>query len=693
MLNNNIREEGVLKRFWRFLTDRSGVPRITIIIPVLIYEIFSFIVTNASRTGDVIMIGDNSLPVSAFSGVFSALSNLCIIIMVVLYHKAGMCVALLLSIVQFPMQIMRIISAHNLASIPGLFMNITTIIIIIIIYLGQSRLEKEQQRLSRLFEQTATALVNAIDAKDKYTHGHSSRVADYSRALAQMNGKSEKECDDIYHAALLHDVGKIGIPVSIINKEGKLTKEEYEYIKQHPVLGSQILEKIEEYPFLCIGARYHHERYDGKGYPEGLVGVDIPEMARIISVADAYDAMTSKRSYRDPIPQQKVREEIVKGIGMQFDPVYARLMVRMIDYDTEYELKEWEERRGYDGVKELVIGEYRSTISDGVLVVPSLTGITLSLSAEEETTGAAPDMSLILFDSLDGSVHSEDEEFKKEDLLYFEYAEIFIDGHFEKRGARKIEQKKIQEGLSGIAKKGDYKIEAVRIKDHALIRVFGKDTASEYVIALPDSTRFMYIAMTGSHCHLKDISIVRTDKECPEDYIPRIAEEISYINGPSGNIPNLQVDGYRSAYSEGIPVKDGLQVTFHAKSLPTARLVWHCPFIELFTSDNGNVDGANFRELAYLRLDGEFTECCDDCAADLSVRKTEEFSGWDTWKEFNKNGYEATVTVRIEGNRITLITANSGIAIRAAATVSNLNRTVYLALTGDQTAITNIRIH
>ncbi|MBP5607166.1 MAG: HD-GYP domain-containing protein [Lachnospiraceae bacterium] len=639
------------------------------------------------------MIGDNSLPVSAFSGVFSALSNLCIIIMVVLYHKAGMCVALLLSIVQFPMQIMRIISAHNLASIPGLFMNITTIIIIIIIYLGQSRLEKEQQRLSRLFEQTATALVNAIDAKDKYTHGHSSRVADYSRALAQMNGKSEKECDDIYHAALLHDVGKIGIPVSIINKEGKLTKEEYEYIKQHPVLGSQILEKIEEYPFLCIGARYHHERYDGKGYPEGLVGVDIPEMARIISVADAYDAMTSKRSYRDPIPQQKVREEIVKGIGMQFDPVYARLMVRMIDYDTEYELKEWEERRGYDGVKELVIGEYRSTISDGVLVVPSLTGITLSLSAEEETTGAAPDMSLILFDSLDGSVHSEDEEFKKEDLLYFEYAEIFIDGHFEKRGARKIEQKKIQEGLSGIAKKGDYKIEAVRIKDHALIRVFGKDTASEYVIALPDSTRFMYIAMTGSHCHLKDISIVRTDKECPEDYIPRIAEEISYINGPSGNIPNLQVDGYRSAYSEGIPVKDGLQVTFHAKSLPTARLVWHCPFIELFTSDNGNVDGANFRELAYLRLDGEFTECCDDCAADLSVRKTEEFSGWDTWKEFNKNGYEATVTVRIEGNRITLITANSGIAIRAAATVSNLNRTVYLALTGDQTAITNIRIH
>ena len=685
-----MKEEGALKRLWKFMTDRSGVPRITIIIPVLIYEIFSYVVSSASRNGAVLTIGGNQLPVTAFSGVFTALSNICIIIMVVLYRKAGMFVALVLSLAQFPMQIMGVVVDHNLASIPGFFLNITTIISIIIIHLGQSRLENEQQRLSRLFEQTATALVNAIDAKDKYTHGHSSRVAEYSRVLARMNGKSEKECDDIYHSALLHDVGKIGIPVSIINKEGKLTKEEYEYIKQHPALGAQILEKIEEYPFLSIGAHYHHERYDGKGYPDGLKGEDIPEMARIISVADAYDAMTSKRSYRDPIPQQKVREEIVKGIGMQFDPVYARLMVRLIDYDTEYELKEWEERRGYDGVKELVIGEYRSTISDGVLIVPSLTGINLSVHAEDETTGATPDMSLILFDSLDGSVHSEDEEFKKEDLLYFEYAEIFIDGHFVKHGARKIEQRKA-EGSSDITKKGDYRIEAVRIKDHALIRVFGKDTAAEYIVALPDSTRFMYLAMTGSHCHLNNISIIKTDKDCPADYIPRIAEEISYINVPAGNIPNVQIDGYRSAYSEGILVKDGLQVTFHAKSLPTARLVWHCPFIMLFTSDNGSVNGPNYRELAFLRFDGEFTECSDDCITDLSVRKSEEFKSWDAWKEFNKNGYETAVTVKVEGNRITLITANSGIAIRGTATIGNINRTVYMAITGDQTAITNIR--
>ena len=111
----------------------------------------------------------------------------------------------------------------------------------------------------------------------------------------------------------MHDVGKIGIPLNIINKEGKLTDEEYEIIKKHPVIGVEILSGISEYPYLSIAAHYHHERYNGRGYPRGLKGEDIPEIARIVAVADAYDAMTSKRSYRESIPQSKVREEIIKG--------------------------------------------------------------------------------------------------------------------------------------------------------------------------------------------------------------------------------------------------------------------------------------------------------------------------------------------------------------------------------------------
>lgn len=144
----------------------------------------------------------------------------------------------------------------------------------------------------------------------------------------------------IYMMGLLHDVGKIGIPDAVINKPAKLTDEEYDIIKNHPVLGARILGNIKEMPALQRGARWHHERYDGKGYPDGISGKDIPEEARIIAVADAYDAMTSHRSYRQPLLQGVVGEEIEKGIGTQFDPVFARIMLDMIDEDTEYKMKE-----------------------------------------------------------------------------------------------------------------------------------------------------------------------------------------------------------------------------------------------------------------------------------------------------------------------------------------------------------------
>ena len=126
----------------------------------------------------------------------------------------------------------------------------------------------------------------------------------------------------------------------MINKPAKLTDEEYDVIKNHPVLGAKILGEIKEMPALTNGARWHHERYDGKGYPDGLKGEDIPEESRIIAVADAYDAMSSNRSYRKPLPQGVVREEIEKGAGGQFDPRFASIMLEMIDEDAEYEMCE-----------------------------------------------------------------------------------------------------------------------------------------------------------------------------------------------------------------------------------------------------------------------------------------------------------------------------------------------------------------
>ena len=201
-------------------------------------------------------------------------------------------------------------------------------------------MKKEQEHLGEMFGQAADALASAIDAKDRYTHGHSNRVAKYSREIARRSGKSENDVREIYFAALLHDVGKIGVSGAIINKNGKLTDEEYNEIKKHPVWGWEILSKITHSPNLSVGAHYHHERYNGTGYPEGLSGENIPDMARIIAVADAYDAMTSKRSYRDTLAQSVVRGEIEKGIGTQFDPKYAKVMLQMIDEDKDYTMKE-----------------------------------------------------------------------------------------------------------------------------------------------------------------------------------------------------------------------------------------------------------------------------------------------------------------------------------------------------------------
>lgn len=200
--------------------------------------------------------------------------------------------------------------------------------------------EERRQKVERLSSQIMETLAGTIDAKDKYTKGHSSRVAEYALKIAEKLGKSEKEQQDIYYLGLLHDIGKIGIPDGIINKTSRLTDEEYEVIKTHPAIGAEILENISELPELAYGARWHHERYDGRGYPDHLKGEEIPEMARIIGVADAYDAMTSNRSYRSVLPQNVVRGEIEKGKGSQFDPLFADKMLEMIDEDVDYQMRE-----------------------------------------------------------------------------------------------------------------------------------------------------------------------------------------------------------------------------------------------------------------------------------------------------------------------------------------------------------------
>ena len=184
------------------------------------------------------------------------------------------------------------------------------------------------------------ALAQTIDAKDEYTRGHSARVATYSRMLAEKMGLSLEDCENVYYMGLLHDIGKIGVPNEIINSTVKLTDEEYAVVKTHPGIGYDILAQIKSRPDLSIGARWHHERYDGKGYPDRKAGNDIPLFARIIAVADSYDAMTSNRSYRNLMAQEEVRAEIQKNAGTQFDPDIAACMLTIIDEDKDYKMHE-----------------------------------------------------------------------------------------------------------------------------------------------------------------------------------------------------------------------------------------------------------------------------------------------------------------------------------------------------------------
>jgi len=164
-------------------------------------------------------------------------------------------------------------------------------------------------------------LTASIDAKDKYTRGHSQRVAMISRRLAEMCGFDQQQIENLYLAGLLHDIGKIGVPEDVLCKPGRLTNEEFERIKRHPVIGANILSNIRQMKPVLPGVLHHHERLDGRGYPDGLAGAEVPIEGRIVGLADCFDAMTSSRTYRQAMPLEHVVAEITRYSGTQFDPV------------------------------------------------------------------------------------------------------------------------------------------------------------------------------------------------------------------------------------------------------------------------------------------------------------------------------------------------------------------------------------
>lgn len=189
------------------------------------------------------------------------------------------------------------------------------------IALENARLYKE---LKELFTESILSLAEAIDAKDPYTNGHSKRVTDYSVAIGREMGLQEEELEKLEYMAILHDVGKIGIKDSILNKQAQLDNDEFAIMKTHTLVGAKILDSMKSLKALSLGAKYHHEKYDGTGYQCGLKGDEIPLEARIIAVADTYDAMTTDRPYRKGLQHETAVNEINRFAGTQFDPMIVK---------------------------------------------------------------------------------------------------------------------------------------------------------------------------------------------------------------------------------------------------------------------------------------------------------------------------------------------------------------------------------
>ena len=212
----------------------------------------------------------------------------------------------------------------------GLAVLVGVDILFLYIKICTKKLDKKRAEFRDILNQSFLTFANMIDAKDPYTKGHSRRVAVYSKEIARRMGMNEEEQENLYYIALLHDIGKIGTPDYILNKSGKLTLEEYKIIQKHVETGGDIMKDFKAIKGIEAGARYHHERYDGKGYICGLKGEEIPLCARIIGVADSFDAMSSTRCYRPKLPMETIIHELQTGAGTQFDPVIVGHMLNMI---------------------------------------------------------------------------------------------------------------------------------------------------------------------------------------------------------------------------------------------------------------------------------------------------------------------------------------------------------------------------
>ena len=494
-----------------------------------------------------------------------------------------------------------------------------------------------REKALEMFDRTMKEVVSEIEEKSGLDKGNSALSAEYAKKVAENCEKSEEFCQEVYFDTLFRSVGLSGVMDKVID-----LKEE-----------------------------------------------EVKDMQRIEEVCCDYVRMTTSGEDRNAMPDYMAREILVREAGEKYDLAFANLMVKVIDTQGFGDTDESDEI-SLEGVKIRCI-EYRDSVSNGIEITPKEKKISFECENNivmREISGAP---SIVLFDSVDRRVHSDEKTIQA--YSYLEYGELWFDGHYISSASRKIETlDNTQKEMAGADGKRSYEIRAVRFEDHIRIKMTGPECSNELIIALPDKTRKSFIGLTGENCEITKIDIESAEEEIKADHIPRIVTETSYIDRLESDIRNVQVDRFRSAATEGIELSGNIKILFHSMSLPSANMIWHCPSVVLYYSKDGAVFGPDYREYDLIKLDGEEDGDKEYVTNRFKMKKKEEFPGWESWKEKNKEGLEYEVSVEKKGNRIKVKTSNLGIELENITTVLDDPDKVYVALSGDQVALTDIRL-
>lgn len=546
-------------------------------------------------------------------------------------------------------------------------------------------LNEEKKSFMTLFEKTSSAFMYAVEKRDEFLEGHSKRVATLARRIAVILGKTEEECEEIYYAALLHNVGLVRVPDVILENKGIMSEDERKEMERVPVYSSEILSMIEGHPEFVEAALYSHERYDGSGYPLKLSGKSIPEVARIVGIVDVFDAMNRRRSYRGALPLQTIREELIRQSGIKFDPDIAAAMIKILDNDSDINQSFSQAQIE----KEITCHNYRDSFTIGIPVIQEITTIKFKVEERANKQGEFSTPSLILFDAFDGYIHDTEKAIKA--YHYLEYGEIWFDGRIISTAAKNMKVDSFAN--KDIAAAMDhYEIVEAKYEDHIKIQMFSPKGRVDVVVALPDSSKAAFLSITGEHCFIYDIEVRMSEEQIREADIEKIVEQESYINRMESDLTNLQINTYRSGHTKGIVINEKKKIDFHTMSLPSSSLVWHCPYVVIYASDDGKINGPNYKEYALIKLNGEISTEDEQTENKFAMKKLENFPGWDSWKEINKVGLECSLLVARRGKNIVLSTENLGISIENTTIIKEPPDEVYICLTGDEIALTDIRI-